>query len=235
MSIAEKLQLIAENEQEVYNAGKTKMNKSMMDAIVNKGENADFRYAFYGNLWNDSLFMPSSKISPKVFNYAFRDNKVEYGAYTDKLDFSSCISLLNAFRASTIRKLKVVDARKVQQGQSGMVNTFYECRQLESIDEFYPPAGSTKAEFSNTFLGCTSLSHIIFKSEISQGGLNLKDSTLLDKESLESIIERLSTATTGITVTLSLTAVNNAFEGGRDGAEWQALIATKSNWTMAYA
>ena len=60
-------------------------------------------------------------------------------------------------------------------------------------------------------------------------------STKLNKESITSVINRLSSGANGLTVTLSLTAVNNAFEGGRDGTEWQTLIATKPNWTIAYA
>jgi hypothetical protein len=60
-------------------------------------------------------------------------------------------------------------------------------------------------------------------------GLNLKDSTKLNKASIESIISVLSTTTTGLSITLSKTAVNNAFTTD----EWNALIGTRTNWTIS--
>ena len=48
----------------------------------------------------------------------------------------------------------------------------------------------------------------------------------------------LSDTASGKTLTLSLTAVNNAFEtsaGAKDGstsAEWTALVDAKTNWTI---
>ncbi len=63
--------------------------------------------------------------------------------------------------------------------------------------------------------------------------------TKLSKASLTSIINGLSAETSGLTVTLSKTAVNKAFEtseGANDGstsAEWLALIATKPNWNIS--
>lgn len=61
----------------------------------------------------------------------------------------------------------------------------------------------------------------------------------LSKPSITSIINCLSTTTSGLTVTLSKTAVNNAFEtseGVADGStsqEWLNLVATKTNWTIS--
>ena len=63
--------------------------------------------------------------------------------------------------------------------------------------------------------------------------------TLLDKESLTSIINCLSDSTSGLTVTLSLTAVNKAFEitngadNGSNSTEWLNLVNTRSNWTIS--
>ena len=58
-------------------------------------------------------------------------------------------------------------------------------------------------------------------------------STLLSHDSIVNIINALSPTASGQTLTLSATAVNNAFEGGSEGAEWQALIATKPTWTFS--
>ena len=56
-----------------------------------------------------------------------------------------------------------------------------------------------------------------------------RDCTKLTKASLTSIINGLSAETSGLTVSLSKTAVNNAFTD----EEWATLIATKSNWTIS--
>jgi hypothetical protein len=65
------------------------------------------------------------------------------------------------------------------------------------------------------------------------------NSDKLTHDSIASIINTLSATTAGQSVTFSVTAVNNAFEtssGAADGstsAEWNALVATKSNWTIS--
>lgn len=63
----------------------------------------------------------------------------------------------------------------------------------------------------------------------------------LSKESLESIVNSLSSETSGLTLILKLQAVNKAFEtseGANDGSnstEWQTLVNTKPNWTINLA
>ena len=51
----------------------------------------------------------------------------------------------------------------------------------------------------------------------------------LNKASILSIVEHLSTTASGKTLTLKQTAVNNAFTT----QEWNTLIAPKSNWTIS--
>jgi hypothetical protein len=61
------------------------------------------------------------------------------------------------------------------------------------------------------------------------GAINLKWSKKLSKASIESVIGCLSDAKTGLTATFSTTAKNNAFTT----EEWDALVASKPNWTIA--
>ena len=224
---------------EVYEAGKQAEIINFANMIQKNGTRTDYRYCFYRSGLNDETFsdiFSNWNTTIQNANYMFQHTNIVDSAYTDSLDFSQCAALLSVFSdCSNLKKLKVIDARKTTSGYNGMANMFMNCKQLESIDEFYPSYGANKTGFGNTFTGCSALSHIIFKSEISQGGLDLKTSTKLDKESLTSVINCLSTTETDKSVTLSLTAVNNAFEGGRDGTEWQNLIATKPNWEIAYA
>lgn len=81
----------------------------------------------------------------------------------------------------------------------------------------------------NAFNGCAALEELPISGTIKVGDLNLKDSPKLSKASITSIINALSTTKSGLTVTLSKTAVNNAFTTD----EWNALIGTRTNWTIS--
>ena len=94
--------------------------------------------------------------------------------------------------------------------------------------------------FTNTFNNCRSLTEIRFDGEIGQGGLDLHWSTKLSKESIESIIDALSDTTSGLSITLSMAAVDNAFydpDGedviGSTSSAWAWLLDTKPNWTIS--
>lgn len=115
---------------------------------------------------------------------------------------------------------------------------FYTCTILKTINRLVV-AESTR--FDSTFGNCHALENLTIEGTIGQNGFNVQWSTKLSKASITSIIDALSTTTSGLTVTLSQTAVNNAFatsEGAADGStseEWLALVATRSNWTISLA
>ena len=89
------------------------------------------------------------------------------------------------------------------------------------------------------FTNCFQLQNLTIEGIIGQNGFNVQWSTKLSKASITSIINALSETTSGLTVTLSKTAVNNAFEtsaGAADGStseEWTTLEGTKTNWTIS--
>ena len=212
-------------------------------AANNNQKTSSYNFAFSQSSIDDETMSKvianwdtSYTISQAISMFSNTPN-VSEALYTDKLDFSNCASLLAVFLGSNVKKLKVIDARKTIAGHNGMSTMFHSCKQLESIDEFYPSTGTNKTGFNTTFEWCYALTHIRFMSEIAQSGLNLSYSPL-DKESIKSCINQLSSTTTGLKVTLSLSAVNKAFEtvtGANDGSTsevWNLLIATKTNWTI---
>ena len=77
-------------------------------------------------------------------------------------------------------------------------------------------------------MGCIELRNITFSGTIGKD-IDFQKSTKLTKASIESIINALSSTASGVTVTFSQIAVNNAFSTD----EWNALIATKPNWTIS--
>ncbi len=97
---------------------------------------------------------------------------------------------------------------------------------------------SEGCKFTTAFVGCN-LTDLAIAGVIGQSGFDIHWSIKLNKESHISVIEALSPTTEELSITLSLAAVNSAFEtseGALDGStseEWLNLIATKANWTIA--
>ena len=102
---------------------------------------------------------------------------------------------------------------------------------LEIIDKITLKNDGTQQIYS-PFEGCSALREIRWGGVIGDN-LSFKDSPLLSAESLASTVEHLSTTSSGKTLTVSQTAVNNADWSTTDYADWAALIATKTNWTFS--
>jgi hypothetical protein len=148
--------------------------------------------------------------------------------------FDQCAGLGGTFSYSKITRLPEINASSA----SNFATTFYSCPNLISIDKFILKENGSQT-WSNSFYNCKSLESVNFEGVIGQD-MDLGYSWYLNKNSITSIIEHLTTnAATGRVLTLSLTAVNNAFEtqpglaDGSTSAEWNALKATKSNWTIS--
>jgi len=88
-------------------------------------------------------------------------------------------------------------------------------------------------KFSNTFAWSTKLQNIVFEGVIGQS-LDIHWSTLLTADSLLNIVNHLSDSATGKTITLPTTA-ESTFNAKNDEGAWSAFVATKTNWTFAYA
>lgn len=153
-----------------------------------------------------------------------------------------------------------VDFSQMPDGTYGQYQIFQHSMNLLEIDPFNAPAsghyngtwgtcpalkrliGVNSMEstvFSSTFSGCSSLEEVTFCGVIGQ---NISLSACpLNAASITNIINVLSETATDKTLTLKLTAVQNAFEtssGAADGntsEEWLNLAATKSNWTITLA
>ena len=63
MSIAEKLQIVAENEQKVYEAGKKTQYDEFWDAFQDYGNKTNYANAF-GGYWNEKTLRPKYDIVP---------------------------------------------------------------------------------------------------------------------------------------------------------------------------
>lgn len=212
------------------------------DNYQENGNKTDYSYAFNGKGWNNVSFNPKYNIVPTKSNTGMFSANGFSGSLIELfekqgiiLDTSSSTGFQNMFLSATaitdIPELIIYNDGKAV----SMAGAFGTCLKLEkvSID-----IQSSVSSWVNTFSTCPELKELNLKGSIDINGFDVHWSTRLNKESLTGIINALSSATEGLTVTLSLTAVNTAFEtseGAGNGAssdEWSKLIATKANWTV---
>ena len=266
MSIADKLKEVAQNQQRVYDAGYEKSQDDIehlnaeleqtlygtdsggkshydefWDVYQQNGDRIYYNYAFFGDGWSDQNFNPKYDILVGNDNHKgngalmFYDSLIpDIGAKLKEngviLDTSLAMNLNQMFQGAktkTIPEISFVSHRNPY-------CVFMNCTELETIEKIII---TDTSHYDRWFNACGQLENLTIEGAIGQNGFDFHWSPL-SKASLTSIINALSSTTTGLTVTLRLAAVNTAFEttaGAADGStsdEWLALVATKSNWTI---
>ena len=214
---------------EGFEAGKQAEYDAFWDAFQANGARLDYQYAFANSCWNDNTFNPKYDIICKGYGCTnmfwsaqitnLEERLQEMGVI---LDTSQNHYFSSMFQNATTAVLPELDLRIA----SNTLNAFLNCK-AKIIRNIIV---SENTPFTNsTFQGCATLEEIRFEGVIGQNNLNMQWSTKLSKASIESIINALSTTTSGLTVTLSKTAKEAAFTAD----EWAALIATRPNWTIS--
>jgi hypothetical protein len=268
-TIAEKLQVIAENEPRVYqsgyNAGYTSQSEQIevlnddlekilygtdtggksyydtfWDNFQNYGNRRNYKGAFTGNQYNAETFFPKYDIiveeSGYQMMYAWNSNTsampkiplnlkqrlIDCGV---TLDTSKATDLSSMFSYGNITHIPTIDCSGLPNGVT--TGLFAHCwANLKYIEKIIVHEG---IEFKNWFSNDSGLESITIEGTIGQNGFDISPSKVLNKASIESIISHLSDTAADKTVTLSKTAVNNAFTT----EQWNELIATKNNWLIS--
>lgn len=209
------------------------------DAYQDNGNRTDCSNMFSGRGWTNDTFKP--KYDTTVYN-----------AYM-LFRYSGIVDLGEALRVSG-RKLvidtnslaytfnttlmEVIDGIEFKKPIERFDSTFSYSNKLREIKVPLPVTETTV--FSGAFDGCSALEEMRFDKirTISTSTLNLKSCTKLSKESFYNVIEALHDNLSGLCVTLSKTAVDNAFEtskGLADGStstEWITLISERTMCTI---
>ena len=225
-------------------AGKKAEHEAFWDVYQKNGNRTDYSNAFGGQGWKPDNFKPKYDIRPtnaymmfRSFGFADDYSYKDFAKHLDDLgivlDFSNCSNMQYAFQIASMSRLGKVDLSNCTSTSNLFAySTIYE------IDEI---VFSEITQIDNIFMDCGSLEKVKFSGVIASNGLNLQWSKNLDKASITSVVNVFSTTTSGLTATLSLTAVDKAFEtsaGANDGhesAEWLALKATRKNVTILLA
>lgn len=235
MSIAEKLTTIAENVPKVYEAGKQAEYEKFWKSYLSSGYASYHPYRFAGQGWNDITFKPKYNIITGSMGATgmFRECQItnlkqileDCGVI---LDTSLATNLNYAFAYNRITHFPKISLISATNKTDGIFVNNSGNSKIISIDEI--ELAETTAFKSTSFQSCSLLEHVIFTGTLATNGLNISWSTLLDKESLLSILNCLkdySQDTSGTTYYITIGAENIA-----KLTEEEKLIATNKGWDI---
>lgn len=232
MNIAEKLTQIAENEQKVFEAGRKDYHNEFWDNILS---GTNWQYKFCGSSWNDKTFYPPTDlICGQSANHLFylcgiTDLAGRLRECGVKLDLSKAsVRVDNMFNYATkLTTVPYLDVRNCN--RDGVLNGMFSyCTALKTIEGIHLAEDGSQTLGSSIFTNCSALENITFYGAIGSN-LGFQQSTKLSGASIRNIIEHLSDAAEGKRLSIPQVAANAAFTTD----EWNALIATKPNWTFA--
>lgn len=241
MSIAEKFEVIAD---EVYEKGKKDEYDRFWDAYqyAENGvpKRTNYENGFRGSMgWTKDNFYPKYDIKP-VGNANYLFYAWEY-ADRHTMDLSArlkeCGVVLDTSRATSLQcafsyvRLAIIPPIDV----TGLTNNssllFADSSRVKIIEKLI--IAETTPINSNWFRNDKGLETITIEGTIGQNNFNVSACIKLSGASIVSIIEALSTTTSGLTVTLSQTAVNNMvfpITSTRTDAEGNEYTTTYNSW-----
>ena len=221
-------------------AGKKTWYDSFWDMYQNNGERVNYEGAFgetsHTGAWGEDLFRPkydlvcTSGAKQMFFKCKCKNIKQALESAGVVLDTSNAKThFTQMFQYAATEETPFID-------MSDAINTSWAFGVCNNLISMHIKVSET-TPFNSSFNLSYKIKSLTVDGTIGQNGFDVSYSPL-NKESLTSIVNALSSTATGLTVTLRLAAVNTAFEtstGANDGStsdEWLALAATKPNWTI---
>lgn len=203
MSIAEKLQAIAENQQAVYDAGYAKGQAAGGEDILQYATNADY-------LFNAATFPDGYELTINIPNMTENANRlVRYAKGVKKVVLkgntaNNAIGLQYAFQNDSKGMLEIVDA--TEWGEGGLKPTYanncFANNKLQSI--LGEIDMSVVVNVSSMFNSAESLMDVRFKANTIKKSLEFGQSYNLTADSVQSIVDGLADLTGQTTQTLTL-------------------------------
>lgn len=214
------------------------------DSYQQNGNIAYFENLFSGEGWNDFTLNPKYDIKAKGSAYmmfkscAVTDMVEQLKACGVTLDLTNVTSYTYFLYQAKIKRFGEIPLTHInfKNSTNGTNNMFSSASVLHTIDKIIVNDEGTTQFANSMFNNASSLANITFEGVIGKS-INFQWCPLT-KASITNIVNTLSSTATGQTLTLKLSAVNTAFEtssGAADGstsAEFAALVATKTNWTI---
>lgn len=219
--------------------GKKTQYDEFWDGVQDSGNRINYPSAFAR--WVTPYIRPKYKVTPNqagthAADQMFRNNTALLAVESAYFDFSQMpyntynISMNQlCYGCSALITFEDIGI----QTPANYTSAWQGCTKLQTIEVLRCKASTT---FSSAFDYCYELVNLTIEGTIGQNGLNLQWSTKLSRASIESVINALSTTTSGLSITLSKVAVNNAFKVGdvvgSESPDWVTLVGAHSNWTI---
>ncbi len=198
---------------EGYDDGRQAEYDAFWDDFQKNGKRTEYHNAF-GIAWSSKTFRPKYNIVATGAYSMFHNFCYGQGVSLKQmladcnvtLTFLNAYNIGNLFNSAGITELGEIDLSTTRNNSAYIFN---ECILLKTIDRLVLPVGQTT--FSGWFTNCKALENITIEGEII-ADISFQWSTLLTRASIESIVNHLSDTATGKTLTLSKTAVDEAFK-----------------------
>lgn len=249
MSIAEKLTVIAENEQRVYDSGVDEGEGNIWDEIQGaNGTRTDYDCFF--RRWQSDYIRPKHKVVPKRgtgtidknLRSVFEDAKIkkiesEYFDFSNMV-FDASIDTTNCIYAFFRKCSLLEEIEDIGLKAGGYYQTFNRCPKLHTIAVMRCVKDGT---YSGPFTQCYELANITIEGEIGND-ITFKDCSKLTIESLKSIITALvdysgTDSEYAYTLTLNNACITTLEEAGMtspNGNTWVEYIDDKK-WNLTVA
>lgn len=225
IELQEQAELISEIQTTLQN----KMYDSFLDEWQQYGSRTNYDHGFGGIGWNNTNFRPKYNIVPNTAYMMFRNSNIKEifdtcDALNITIDTSKATNLQYAFQSNYTTRAGVIDMSRCTNS-----NYLFYTASYKTVDKII--LSNTTVLNQYTFSSMINLENITFEGPIRQ--TTALTSKKLTEASLRSIVNALSLDVTGQTISLSTTAITNAF-GGTTSAAWNELTNSKSNWSFAY-
>jgi hypothetical protein len=242
-TVFETLKRVSENVTRVYQSGIAVGVKQAGEVVKNEFwdgvfSGTNWQRKFSGSSWNDKTFYPTRNLvcgthADSMFSLCeitdLAGRLRECGVTLDTSKVT--VRADNMFNYATkLTTVPYLDVRKCTYSGGVLAGMFAYCTALKTIEGIHLSEDGLQVLGTSVFSGCAALENVTFYGTIGDK-LSLSPCVKLSKASIQNIIGHLSDTASGKTLTLSKTAVNNAFTD----AEWTALADTKKNWTISLA
>ena len=222
---------------QLFNAGAQDCYDTFWDSLQQCGKLTNYKLVFAGRGWSSRNFYPKYDIRPTASMSACFQESGSYGVPYSLierlnecgvvLDTSKCAAFSTAFYSTYFTELPFID---MSANTSSLSQIFQNSTSLETIHLKLP---TSKGNWTTPFQNMPALKNVKLEGTFITNGVSFAWSKQLTRESIENIVQALSLspAVSSPAITISTTAVNNAFEtspGAADGSqsqEWADLIA----------
>ncbi len=228
MSLTEKVLRAKDDLDAVYEAGKQAHYDAFWDVYQQNGTLTNYREAFAGQGWTEEMFKPKYTITAENAERMFCASGIKH-IKTDMLDMSKATYAQYMFAESTVEHIGVVDLSNV----TVATGVFFYVLNMHTIDKVILRADGGTNCGGVLFQHCPALQNVIIEGTIAES-LYMTSCNVLSRDSIESIVNALSTTTSGLTLSLPRVAVENAFgSASEDEGDWYWVMMTKPNWSFA--